>query len=149
MSSGDEASDEAPDGNGADGDAPEVPEIPFDPQLRVPADVIDPNFRKAHPLFDAPRIIDDGDEVNSPETPLDGPDEEHQDKDQTGRSSVQTEPVEIPLSYTASSYNDDLPEWKRFTIPAIPDPDDREIQASLAAKFDIAVLLQEIRAGGL
>lgn len=141
-------------------DIAQVPEIDFEPQLASALDngmkVPDENFRSKHPLFDAPVLIDDKDELNTPERISDDSEDEEDRKQGEfyGNDSKKVTGSVTALSSlipsddeTQAQKEEEMPEWKKFTLPPTPLPDDTEIDKEIREKFDIAKLLQQIRSG--
>lgn len=145
-------------------DAPQVPEVAFEPQLS--SGLIDSpkqpdeQFRSKHPLFDAPELIDDKDDLNSPEKLSDDSGEDSEGEDEKkpstfyeGESSALapgSPGADSPMSSLVPGdgsvpAEEQVPEWKRFTLPPTPLPDDTAIDAEIRERFDIAKLLQQIR----
>ena len=117
-----------------------VPEIEFKPHLTP--DVAqqtqpDESFRTRHPLFDAPELIDDKDELNVQEK-LSSDDENDEVENQGELSKL------VPFEEQPEN-EADIPEWCRFSLPQTPEPDDTEIDAAIQEKFSIPKLLQQIR----
>lgn len=141
-------------------DIAQVPEIDFEPQLASALDsglkTPDENFRSKHPLFDAPVLIDDKDELNTPERISDdSEDEEDQKKTdfydsslkKAGSSATALSSLIPSDDENQAQKEEEMPEWKKFTLPPTPVPDDTEIDKEIREKFDIAKLLQQIRSG--
>jgi hypothetical protein len=111
-----------------------VPEMPFDPTVRVRSREVDSNFRETYPLF-RPQPIEESEEANRRSS---------DDEDDANPESVRNSeppPPEIPMEDPGP----ELPEWRRITLPPIPVPDDREIDAEILARYDIGALIQQIR----
>lgn len=156
-------SDKDIDGDSSsDEEAPAVPEIEFEPQLspeQAEQAQPDAQFRSKHPLFDAPDLIDDHDELNdegklsSDDEDEDIPPKEEQaeksDEQNAGGSNIEQPPDNADggsLLTAEPEEGTDIPEWKLFHLPPTPNPDDTEIDAEIQERFDIAKLLQQIRA---
>ena len=156
------------DGNSSEGeeDAPQVPEVAFEPQLSSnlaeTSKQPDEQFRSKHPLFDAPELIDDKDDLNSPEKLSDDSGEDSEGEDEKKPAQLyEGEPSALmqggggpdsPISSLvpgdgdgAAAAEEQVPEWKKFTLPPTPLPDDTAIDAEIRERFDIAKLLQLIR----
>ncbi|OHT10560.1 hypothetical protein TRFO_20047 [Tritrichomonas foetus] len=132
-----------------DEEAPAVPEIAFQPQLTPDASPAqmqpDENFRSKHPLFDAPELIDDHDELNAHEK-LSSDDEADEGEQKDDLQSGKTDIHQSALVPQDADQDGDIPEWRKFSLPPTPEPDDTEIDAEIQEKFSIAKLLQQIRA---
>lgn len=50
-----------------------------------------------------------------------------------------------PTAQHQSEKIDSLPEWTKFQLPDIPEPDDKEIIDELNQQFDIGVLFEKLR----
>ena len=155
-----EEPDDLEDSSEDEEDAPQVPEVAFDPQLSAgTAKQPDEQFRSKHPLFDAPELIDDKDDLNSPENLSDeGEDDSNGSDKKDGVFEIEAPALQqggLPEAPTSSHSQgespqvseSEVPEWKKFTLPATPLPDDTAIDAEIREQFDIAKLLQIIRAG--
>ena len=156
----------------SDQGTPAVPEINFQPQLSPTSQSKpDEDFRSKHPLFDAPEMIDDHDELNAQEK-LSSDDEtdkndssfennqeqiykddnDNNDDHDTHGSSVlamqdNTDFVQsnlIPQEISVPG-SDDIPAWRKFALPPTPEPDDTEIDAAIQDQFSISKLLAQIR----
>jgi hypothetical protein len=137
--SGEESEDSSPEDLLPDGEPQDVPEVPFDPSLRPAVEPPNEAFRATHQLFEAPRLIGEADELATPEELSDDAEEEREPPPED-RAAAPIEPTLDP--------DKKLPEWRRFRLPPIPEPDDSQLEAEISAKFDISLLLQQIRAGG-
>lgn len=143
-----------------------VPEIQFRPQLTPETSSslsqVDEGFRSKHPLFDAPELIVDRDEMNPPDK-LSSDDEIDSNENEINLENHQKSPdmsnnnakehhqTNLPnppapvYSEGDSTGPTEVPMWKQFVLPQTPDPDDTEIDRSIQEQFSIAKLLQQIR----
>lgn len=162
----------------SDQEAQPVPEIDFRPQLAPYTNSQskpDEDFRSKHPLFDAPEMIDDHDELNAQEklssddetdndNNFDNPQEKSQENNDNNENNdghlMEHSPHEssvlalpdndfnqsnlIPQESTDTE-TDDVPAWRKFSLPSTPEPDDTEIDALIQEQFSISKLLSQIR----
>ena len=159
----------------SDQEAPAVPEINFQPQLApysTSQSKPDDDFRSKHPLFDAPEMIDDHDELNAQEK-LSSDDDTYNNDSNFDNSQEQSQENNNDNNYnehnphessvlafqentgfdqsnlipqeSTDTENDNIPAWRKFSLPPTPDPDDTEIDAAIQDQFSISKLLTQIR----
>ena len=126
-------------------------------------------FRKRHPLFDTPNIIDEQDQLitdkqlSSDEEeiePLIATEQDEEEPIQAIPTSLSPEPDKTTQNSSLLLPNDsilgqtvenqeidqtDIPEWKRFSLPPFSPPDVSAIEAQILSQFEIPKLLNEIR----